>query len=105
MTACLPYVLMALLVESLHGVQPTGVAAGVRSEQVLVLGDGPIGTSVAAYTCPACDWLRVDTRQVQSTCLVAAVADVTAFVAPPLADWPERSTPRCTAFRGPPSLR
>ena len=103
-TACLPYVLMALLVESLHGVQPSDVVGHASVEQtvsfVAARSATPAGTR---YACPVCAWLRVGTRQVQSTNLLEIGDAVHMFVPLPITNWPESSVPRSTAFRGPPS--
>ena len=103
-TACLPYVLMALLVESLHGGQPSDFAGRAASEQTGSFVPGAATPLSAPYACPVCAWLRVGTRQAQSTNLLEIGDAVQALEPTAAAYWPDSSVPRSTAFRGPPSL-
>lgn len=103
-TACLPYILMALLVESLHGAQPSDSVGVAWAAQTTSVAAGPVAADHAPYACPVCAWLRVGTRQVQQTSLPGAIDAVPLLVAPHLADWPDSPVPHPTAFRGPPSI-
>ena len=103
-TACLPYVLMALLVESLHGAQPSDFVGPASTAQTTSLAAGPVTAQHAPYSCPVCAWLRVGTRQVQQTTLGAAIDAVPLLVPPHVAEWHDSPVPHPTAFRGPPSI-
>ena len=103
-TACLPYILMALLVESLHGAQPSDFVGLASAAQTTSVAAGPVAADHEPYACPVCAWLRVGTRQVQQTSLVGAIDAVPRLVSPHLADWPDSPVPHPTAFRGPPSI-
>ena len=103
-TACLPYVLMALLVESLHGAQPSDLVGLAPAAQTASLSAGPVTPPHAPYVCPVCAWMRIGTRQVQQTSLAGASDAVLLLVPPHIADWPDSPVPHPTAFRGPPSV-
>ena len=105
-TACLPYVVMALLVESLHGAQPSDFAGASRAavEQTVSFVPGAASPANAPYACPVCAWLRVGTRQAQSTNLLELCDAVQPLEPSSIENWPDSSVPRSTAFRGPPSL-
>jgi len=103
-TACVPYILMAVLVESLHGAQPSDVVGFASAVQTTSVGGAAVTAPHAPYACPVCAWLRVGTRQVQETSLAGALDAVPRLVPPHLADWPDSPVPHPTAFRGPPSI-
>lgn len=102
-SVCLPYVLMALLVESLHSPLPSNGRGRLPSAQTTVSEGGAIASLNAPPDCPACDWLRVESRQARTTTMTASADAVCPVVPPSHTDWPDGSLPRSTALRGPPS--
>jgi hypothetical protein len=108
--ACLPYIVVSVLVESLH------VSTAPRQEPVafaqVAAPDGtlriaaPSGPCMHAAQaddgCPACSWLRLGRRLESGIALVPTHEVTTEAVAAVLSVWPDSPVPHPSLFRGPP---
>ena len=101
--ACLPYILVSILVESLH-VAPKPGGSDVIGGSAISLAAGLPRSATEPYSCPACAWQRVGTEQVQHIGISANGDTVRVPPVPRVAEWPDSPVPRPAAFRGPPAL-
>ncbi len=100
--ACLPYLLLAMFVDFLHGHRPDAAPApppGVA--HVALPPAGPDATP--DYACPVCAWLRMGPRLDAPFSLGACAEAISRFLVAPAVEPPDSSNDFPIRFRGPPS--
>jgi hypothetical protein len=101
--ACLPYIVVSVLVESLHsGTAPHG--EGPAPSGIVLRTDGAptVAPATAGDECPACNWLRLGRRIESPVGLTRTQELVRDDVSPVVALWPDSPVPHPSLFRGPP---
>jgi hypothetical protein len=107
--ACLPYVVLSVVVESFHTspagrVEPVRTLVSMASNAVAATpADGPcIHAAVGDDSCAACNWLRLGRRIESGISLARTRETVVEPVAVAAALRPDSPVPHPSLFRGPP---
>lgn len=108
--ACLPYIVVSVLVESLHvspvlrqePVAPVQTLAAQGTLRIVAPFVSCIHETLPDDSCPACNWLRIG-RRLESGITLVRTRDVTLeAVAYTQTTWPNSPVPHPSLFRGPP---